>query len=115
MTQSGHSLLQANFSLNNPDSLAAISPCAGRPQAMLTLIYIEALLVDEELADQVWAAWDSGAISDESAGIAWMMISSLANEHIGALLNPHSSRNRRIHISIDLASRCTWRDTNSES
>jgi len=27
---------------------------------MLTEIYIEALLVDEELADQVWAAWDKG-------------------------------------------------------
>ena len=28
---------------------------------MLTKIYIEALLVDEELADQAWAAWDKGA------------------------------------------------------
>ena len=27
---------------------------------MLTQIYIEALLVDEELADQVWEAWDKG-------------------------------------------------------
>ena len=26
---------------------------------MLTEIYIEALLVDEELADQVWEAWNS--------------------------------------------------------
>ncbi len=26
---------------------------------MLTEIYIEALLVDEELADQVWLAWDA--------------------------------------------------------
>jgi len=25
---------------------------------MLTDIYIEALLVDEELADQVWEAWE---------------------------------------------------------
>ena len=31
---------------------------------MLTEIYIEALLVDEELADQVWEAWDKGEISD---------------------------------------------------
>ena len=36
---------------------------------MLTEIYIEALLVDEELADQVWEAWDKGEISDEIA--AW--------------------------------------------
>ena len=26
---------------------------------MLTEIYIEALLIDEELADQVWEAWDA--------------------------------------------------------
>ncbi len=26
--------------------------------SMLTEIYIEALLVDEELADQVWEAWE---------------------------------------------------------
>ena len=36
----------------------------GHPLAMLTEIYIEALLVDEELADQVWEAWDWGAISE---------------------------------------------------
>ncbi len=29
---------------------------AGHPLAMLTEIYIEALLVDEGLADQVWEA-----------------------------------------------------------
>jgi len=33
--------------------------------AMLTEIYIEALLVDEELADQVWEAWDVGEIDDQ--------------------------------------------------
>jgi len=29
---------------------------------MLTEIYISALLVDEELADQVWQAWDKGRL-----------------------------------------------------
>ncbi len=38
---------------------------------MLTEIYIEALLVDEELADQVWEAWDAGLIPDELAALAW--------------------------------------------
>ena len=38
---------------------------------MLTEIYIEALLVDEELADQVW---DAGEIDDQVACIAWMLI-----------------------------------------
>ncbi len=43
---------------------------------MLTEIYIEALLVDEELADQVWEAWNKGAIDDQIAWIAWWLISS---------------------------------------
>ena len=34
---------------------------------MLTEIYVEALLVNEELADQVWEAWDKGEIDDHSA------------------------------------------------
>ena len=38
---------------------------------MLTEIYIEALLVDEELADQVWEMWDSGEIDDLGAVWAW--------------------------------------------
>ncbi len=31
---------------------------------MLTRLYIEALLVDKELADQVWEAWDKGEMDD---------------------------------------------------
>jgi len=41
---------------------------------MLTEAYIEALLVDEELADLVWEAWDGGRITDEIACIGWMLI-----------------------------------------
>ena len=41
---------------------------------MLTDIYIQALLVDEGLADQVWDVWDKGEIDDQVAGIAWMLI-----------------------------------------
>jgi len=41
---------------------------------MLTEIYIEALLVDEELADQVWEAWDQGEIDDHVAWLAWWLI-----------------------------------------
>ncbi len=41
---------------------------------MLTEIYIEALLVDEELADQVWEAWDAGEISDTVAAWAWWVL-----------------------------------------
>ncbi len=41
---------------------------------MLTRLYIEALLVDEELADQVWGAWDADETDDQTACIAWMLI-----------------------------------------
>ena len=39
---------------------------------MLTEIYIEAL--DEELADQVWEAWDKREIDDQVAWLAWWLI-----------------------------------------
>ncbi len=41
---------------------------------MLTEIYIEALLVDENLADQVWEAWNAGKADDQIVCIAWMLI-----------------------------------------
>ncbi len=41
---------------------------------MLTEIYIEALLVDEDLADQVWELWDDDVIDDELAAIAWLLL-----------------------------------------
>jgi len=37
---------------------------------MFTEIYIEALLVDEDLADQVWELWDRGVISENLAATA---------------------------------------------
>jgi len=41
---------------------------------MLVEIYIEALLVDEELAEQVWGAWDAGETDDQVAWLAWWPI-----------------------------------------
>ena len=41
---------------------------------MLTKIYIEALLVDEEVADQVWEAWGAGEIDDQTAILAWLRV-----------------------------------------
>ncbi len=38
---------------------------------MLTEIYIEALLVDEELADQFCEAWDAREIDKLTAWVAW--------------------------------------------
>ena len=46
---------------------------------MLTEIYIEALSVDEELADQVWEAWDKGDADEETACIAWMLIAGVCS------------------------------------
>ena len=51
-----------------------VIPQAGHPQTMLIEIYIEALLVDEELADQVWDTWDKGEISDFFAACIWWRI-----------------------------------------
>ena len=39
---------------------------------MLTEIYIEALLLDEDLADQVWELWDAGESNDASAVLGWL-------------------------------------------
>ncbi len=41
---------------------------------MPTEIYIEALLVDEGLADQIWEAWDGGEIDEINAILAWLWI-----------------------------------------
>jgi hypothetical protein len=41
---------------------------------MLTEIYIELLLVDEELADQVWEAWEKGEVDALIAWFAWWNI-----------------------------------------
>ena len=41
-------------------------------------VYIEVLMVDEELADQVWEAWDKGDIDDQVALLAWWL---LANKY----------------------------------
>ena len=43
---------------------------------MLTKLYIEALLADESLADQVWELWNAQQISDELAACAWCILAS---------------------------------------
>ena len=53
-------------------------------------IYIEDLLADEELADQVWEAWNKAEISDFWAVWMWWTIAAsdtgayLDNQNIGA-------------------------------
>jgi len=55
-------------------------------QAMLTEIYISALLIDEDLADQVWEAWDSNLASDECAFLAWMLIAGVSSADDPAII-----------------------------
>ena len=48
---------------------------------MLTETYIEALLVDEELADQVWNSWHAGETDDEAARTAWRQIAGVCSSY----------------------------------
>jgi len=41
---------------------------------MLIELYVEALLANENLADQVWELWDAEVIQDEMAAIAWCIL-----------------------------------------
>lgn len=43
---------------------------------MLVDKYVEALLADEILADQVWELWNAGVITDEIAAWAWVILGS---------------------------------------
>ena len=41
---------------------------------MFTRLYVEALLADEVLADQVWEVWHAGLITDKTAAWGWYLI-----------------------------------------
>ena len=41
---------------------------------MFTELYIETLLADSGLADEVWELWDDSLISDEWAMLAWWLV-----------------------------------------
>lgn len=71
---------------------------------MLTKLYIEALLVDEELADQEWELWDQGLISDEVAAWAWWLM--LCHSMSDVPQNGHSSSEERTDQSA-CHSQCT--------
>jgi hypothetical protein len=50
---------------------------------MLAELYVEALLVDEAAADEVWALWDAGIIADDITAWAWAI---LAFDHVAGAL-----------------------------
>ena len=74
--KSSHSPCTTNLSIKGPISQAKMTSCTGHPQAMLTEIYIETLLISEELADLVWELWNAGVITDELAAMVWGILAS---------------------------------------
>ncbi len=60
------------FGRNSQINRQANKPQSGHAERMLTELYVEALLVDEELADQV--LWVRGVINDELAATAWSLL-----------------------------------------
>ena len=63
---------------------------------MLTEIYIEALLVDEELADQVWESWNARQITGELAAWAWCI---LALSEIEARSSPETRAETNVNTA----------------
>ena len=55
---------------------------------MLTEIYVEAPLVDEDLADAVWEAWAAGEADDQTACVDWALIAGL----VSSCLDGHVER-----------------------
>lgn len=54
-------------------AVASLSQCIKR-WSMFERLYVEALLADPILADQVWELWDAGVITDEMASRAWCIL-----------------------------------------
>jgi len=63
-----------HFSKNILISRQASNPQFDHACYMLTESYINALLVDEELAELVWEAWDQQLIDEEEARLAWLSV-----------------------------------------
>jgi hypothetical protein len=49
---------------------------------MLAHLYVEALLADEELADQVWELWNAGIIANGLAAWVWFMVAASDFFHV---------------------------------
>lgn len=59
---------------------------------MLTEIYIEALLANEKLADQIWEEWQRDVITNDQAAAAWILVTdSQSTAEIPVRAAPHDS------------------------
>ena len=74
--------------LFRPDSAFVIFDLIIQQYPMPTDAYIEALLVDEDLADQVWELWDRGVIGDELAAWAWSLIQAIPSHWFLEIVAP---------------------------
>ena len=63
-----------HFSKKRPVSVNAMDQRSGHACGMLADIYIEALLVEEEAADQTWELWSTGVITDDLAALDWAIM-----------------------------------------
>lgn len=63
-----------HFSILWPESAACETVPSIQSHRMLSRLYVEALLVDTELADKVWELWNAGVITDELAALAWRVL-----------------------------------------
>ena len=70
--------------MNQPEMAGAKVDPAIQQWAMLISIYVEALLTDPKVADQVWELWNIGLISDQSAAIAWFLIAETSDGRTNA-------------------------------
>jgi len=66
---------------------------------MLTELYIEALLVNQELADQVWETWDAGQTSILAASLMWLLIVDGNDAPLFSLCKSCVNQQRKIHTS----------------
>ena len=55
---------------------------------MLTEIYIEAILTDSKLADEVWELWNARVIGDELAAWAWWLIQAIPSHWFLEIVAP---------------------------
>ena len=62
------------FHCNRPEIPVAARIRTIQHRTMLTRLYVEALLADPEVADQVWEVWAVGMIPDELAAWAWCIL-----------------------------------------
>lgn len=49
---------------------------------MLAELYIEALLANTKLADQIWEAWQAEKLSNDQAANAWTLVVANHSRHI---------------------------------